>query len=171
MTPSPILLQYEGDGAFKSSPRAKAVCDERFVVGAYYPMMEWQDRSQATHGHMFAWLHEAWQNLPENLKDEYPTPEALRKRALIQAGFFHEEVIDAGSKAAALRVAAFARRHDDFAHVVTRGPLVVIRTAKSQSRRAMDKKEFQASKEKVLEVVAAMIGVAPDELAKQETAA
>lgn len=163
---SPILLRYEGDGAFQSSPRGKDLCDERFVVGAYYPMMEWQDRSQATHGHMFAVITEAWRNLPESLKDEYPTPEALRKRALIQAGFFHEEIIDAGSKAAAQRVAAFARRHDDFAHVVTRGPLVVVKTAKSQSRRTMDKKEFQRSKESVLQVVSDLLNVSPDTLIK-----
>ena len=44
---------------------------------------------------------------------------------------------------------------------------VVIRTARSQSRRSMDKKDFQASKSAVLDIVAGMIGVAPEDLARQ----
>ena len=88
----------------------------------------------------------------------------MRKRALIEAGFYHEEAIDCGTKAAALRVAAYLRKHDDFAHLILRGPTLLVRTAKSQSYRAMDSKEFQASKSAILEIVAAMIEVAPETL-------
>lgn len=164
MSNGPITFRYEGDGEFKSLPRFARECDERYVVGAYYRLADVEDRSTATHNHQFAWLAEAWQNLPETLKDLYPSPEHLRKRALIDAGFYDETALDCGSNAAALRVAAFCRARDDFALVIVRGPIVLHRTAKSQSRRAMKKDEFQASKTKIMEIVADMIGVSAAEL-------
>ena len=104
---------------------------------------------------------------PENLADLYPTPEHLRKRALIQAGFYTEAIIDAGSKAAALRMAAYARGEDEFAAVFVRGPLVIVRKAKSQRMHGhdrMQKDEFERSKTAIMEVIAEMIGVAPEQL-------
>lgn len=145
-------------------PLAPKVADEQFVVGERYHLEHREDRSELSHRHEFAWIDEAWAQLPEALADLYPSPLHLRKRALIDTGFFNEEVIDCGSRAAALRVASFTRRQDDFAHVVTRGPIVVVRTAKSQSRRAMDKQEFQASKDAILELIAGMLGITPEEL-------
>jgi hypothetical protein len=161
--PAPIPCRWTGD-AFEPLPRYRAECDAAFVVGEIYRMTEHKDRSHASHSHEFAWLAEAWRNLPEDLAGLYPTAEHLRKRALIEAGYFHETVIDAGTRAAALRVASAIQAIDDFALVVTRGPLVVRRVAKSQSRRAMDKKEFQESKTALMEVVAGMVGVSADTL-------
>jgi len=120
-----------------------------------------EDRSPASHSHEFAWLKDAWNNLPEKLADNFPTPEHLRKRALIDANYYDEMIIDAGSNAAALRVAAGFRQIDDFALVIVRGVHVIRRTAKSQSRRAMNKQEFQESKTAIMEIVSNMIGVKP----------
>lgn len=136
-----------------------------------YLLADVEHRSDATHRHEFAWLREAWASLPEHLADLFPTSEHLRKRALIDAGYFRETIIDAGSNAAALRVASFMRTKDEFAVVVVRGPVVVERVAKSQNRRAMDKAEFQASKTAILEIVSAMIGVTPETLQRQQEAA
>jgi hypothetical protein len=119
-----------------------------------------RDRSQKSHRHEFAWLNQAWATLPEALAADYPTPEHLRKRALILAGFFHETVIDAGSRAAALRVATALRARDQFAHIAVRSGFVIIRDAKSQSRRAMQDDEFQASKSAIMAVIAEMLGAA-----------
>jgi hypothetical protein len=130
-----------------------------------------QERSEQSHRHEFAWLREAWQNLPEYLADLYPTPDHLRKRALIEAGFYDETMVDAGTNAAALRVAReLIRPMDEFAHVVVRGPLIVMRRAKSQSRRAMNKAEFQASKTAIMQVIADMLGTTVDHLSKERAA-
>jgi hypothetical protein len=51
--------------------------------------------------------------------------------------------------------------------VEVRGRVVRIHKAKSQSVRAMDKATFQDSKQKVLDVVANLIGVPAGELAAQ----
>lgn len=148
-------------------PRSQRLADKAYTVGENYILVTHEDRSTATHNHEFAWLKEAWLNLPENLADEFPTPEHLRKRALIDGGFYDQTVIDAGSNAAALRVASAFRAREEFSLVIVRGPAVVIRTAKSQSRRSMNKQEFQASKTAILEVVSGMIGVKPEELTGQ----
>ena len=144
--------------------------DAFYAVGERYIMVPVSHRSDATHKHEFAWLREAWMNLPEALADQYPTTEHLRKRALIDAGYFDETIIDAGSNAAALRVAIGIRPMDDFALVFVRSAFVIRRTAKSQSRRAMNAKDFQASKEAIMGVVAKLIGVETKELAGAEAA-
>ena len=157
-------------GAFHPVRRHHNELSARYGDGEIVMLEPVEERSEATHRHEFAWLKEAWLNLPEHLADQFPSAEHLRKRALIMGGFYHETIVDAGTNAAALRVAAFAKGEDGFAHVVVRGPLVVVRKAKSQSRRSMDKHEFQASKTAILDVVSAMLGVEPRQLEKAQAA-
>ena len=157
---------WNGEAMIPARPKA---ADKEYVIGRRYWLDEVSERSWISHQQQFAWIGEAWANLPENLADLYPTPEHLRKRALIQAGFYTEAVIDAGSKAAALRMAAYARGEDEFAAVFVRGPLVIVRKAKSQRMHGhdrMDKAEFERSKTAILEVIAEMIGVDPKTLEK-----
>lgn len=145
-------------------------CDEQFVVGQAYTLVEYEERSTSSHNHEFAWLHDAWQNLPESLAPLYPSPEHLRKRALIDAGYYTETAIDAGSKAAALRVAAAVHALDEFALAIVDGPIVLVRRAKSQSRKKMDRKTFQESKTAIMEIIANLIGVSPDSLSGRRAA-
>lgn len=165
-TPPPLPCTWNGE-AFVPLPRFAKLADRHYVIGEEYTLVVEEPRSQASHAHEFAWLAEAWKQLPEQLTESYPTPEHLRKRGLIQAGYFNEQIVDAGSTAAAVRVASAFRARDDFLLVIVRGPIVVIREAKSQSRRAMPGKEFQQSKTALMEVVASLVGVSPDALAKQ----
>lgn len=160
---------FEWDGEVMRPLRPKRA-DAFYTVGERYIMAPISHRSDATHRHEFAWLRDAWMSLPEGLADLYPTTEHLRKRALIDAGYYDESITDAGSNAAAIRVASAFRAIDDFSLVIVRGPLVVRRTAKSQSRRAMNKDEFQASKTAIMEVIAGMIGVPVRDMVHAEAA-
>lgn len=160
----PLMFVWEGDVMRPLSPR---MADKNYVVGEKYLMVPHEERSAASHAHEFAWLRDAWSNLPEDIADQFPTQEHLRKRALIDAGFYDETMVDAGSNAAAVRVASAFRGMDGFALVVVRGPLVIRRSAKSQSRRSMNKEEFQKSKTAIMEIIANMIGVKPEQLGKQ----
>lgn len=160
-----ILCAWDADaGTFVPAPRFHNIVGERFVDGAIYWLNTEPERSEKTHNHEFGWLAEAWKNLPEHLADLYPSSEHLRKRALVEAGFYHETVVDVGTVAGALRVAAYARADDEFAVVAVRGPVVVIRKAKSQSKRAMGAADFQRSKQAILEIVSRLIGVDPQAL-------
>lgn len=159
----PLPFRWTGEG-FEPLPGFGKVADRQFVVGERYTLAVIEDRSNASHRHEFAWLREAWLNLPEKLAEEFASPDHMRKAALIDAGFYHESVIDAGTNAAALRVAAFIKAMDEFSVVIVRGAVVVRRWAKSQSYRAMGKAEFQKSKTAIMEVIANLIGVTPGEL-------
>jgi hypothetical protein len=148
-------------------PLHPRIADKEYVVGERYMLAPYEQRSTASHNHEFAWLHEAWLNLPERYAEQFPTSEHLRKYALIQAGYSDSHSLVCGSKAEALRVAAYIRPLDEFAVVTVNGPVVNRFVAKSQSRRAMGKEEFQRSKTRIMDVVAHMIGVPSETLARE----
>ena len=160
-TAPPVAFQWDGE---VMKPLQTKRANAFYTVGERYIMVPVCHRSDATHKHEFAWLREAWMNLPEDLADQYPTTEHLRKRALIDCGFYDESITDCGTTAAALRVAATFRAIDDFSLVIVRGPYVIRRTAKSQSKRAMGAAEFQKSKTAIMDLIAGMVGVKPAEL-------
>lgn len=148
-------------------------CDEIFVVGQRYRLEEVSDRSTATHNHEFAWLNEACRSLPEKYAHEpwAQSAEHLRKYALIRTRHCTTETFPCGSNAEALRWASRLRADDEFCIVSVDGALVNRFRAKSQARRAMNRKEFQASKQDILEFIAGLLEVEPDTLANVREAA
>lgn len=150
----PLGFQWDGESMIPLNPR---LADKYYVVGETYRMVPQEDRSQASHRAYFAAIREAWQNLPEQYADHLPTDEHLRKWALIKAGYRDERTIACASKAEAQRIAAFIKPMDDYAVVVAREAVVTVYTAKSQSMRAMGRRDFEESKHKVLDVVASLV--------------
>lgn len=166
-TAPPIQFQWDGESMV---PRVPKLADAHFVVGEVYTLGERQMRSQASHNAYFAQVHDAWQNLREDIAERFPSPDHLRKYALIRAGYRDERSITCASKAEAQRFAAFVKPIDDFALVVVSEATVTIYTAKSQSMKAMGKAEFQKSKDAVLEVLSRLIGTTPTELSRSNAA-
>lgn len=160
--PMPLMLQYHGDGEFRTpTPYWAKEADKQFVVGDHYRLAEHNDRSTATHNHFFALVNEAWETLPDDLLDDYQSPEHLRKKMLIKAGYADERSIVCASKAEAERVAAFIKPMDQYAIVTVREAVVRVYTAQSQSYKAMGKQVFAESKEKVLSQISKLLGIAP----------
>lgn len=122
-------------------------------------------RSLNSHRHQFAFVREAWQNLPEPLQSApwAETPETMRKHALIATGFHQSYTLDCGANATAQRIKAqlvrAEARAEGYAIGRVRGPILTIWTPESQSMRSMGGKRFQESKEKILDWMAAQIGV------------
>lgn len=137
------------------------------VAGKIYDVDAREERSRASHGHYFATLAEAHRNLPESIADRFPTPDELRKWALINTGFSDVRSIACASAADAKRVAGFVAAFDRSAVIVTKKNTAIVYTAKSQSLRAMSAKEFQKSKEAVLDFISAMIEVEKEQLEAQ----
>jgi len=154
---TPIPCTWNGE-AFTPLPRFMGQAHEQFTPGQVYRLTEWQDRSQRSHDHYFACVTEAWQNLPERMADRFPTPEHLRKYALIRAGYADRREIAVRSATEARRIAAFVRPFDEYALVTVEGACVAVWTARSQSMRAMGKETFQKSKDDVLSLLAQAIG-------------
>lgn len=166
----PLMFRCERGAMVARYPGQLA---KHYREGEAYALVEYQHRSSKTHNHEFAFLNEAWETLPESLAQEYPNAEVFRKKLLIQTGQFHERIIDAGSHAAALRVAAYLRGEDveGFDYIAVRGVFVIVRKAISQSKRSMDRKQFQESKQKLIDACADLLGVTPEALTKQAVVA
>lgn len=149
------------------------VCASQFVLGTVYRMdieKVPDERSDASHKHYMASVVSAWRNLPEKMAAEYPTPDHLRKRALIKCGYYHCDSKVFDTPADATRAAAFVKPMDPFAVTVVKDCVVNHYRAKSQKflrAGGMDKAEFQASKDAVLALLAEYIGVKKSELEKQ----
>ncbi len=164
MTSLPLLLcTWDGDSLIPAQG-FKQRCDELLVVDEKYRVEMREERSINSHNHYFAAIDEAWRNLPELWSERFPTPDHLRRWCLIKAGFRDERTIVAKSNTQARAIAVFVKPLDDYAVCVARDNVVVVWTAKSQSGRAMGKKDFQTSKEAVLRECAELIGVTPAKL-------
>lgn len=171
MSDTPLMLRYEGDGEFRTvSGFWASRADRECVVGEVYPMVKHQDRSMNSHRHFFASVNEAWKNLPDELLDEYPTAEVLRKKALIRKGYAEHRDHVCADNLAARKLRAFVKPMDEYAIVEVRESVVRVWTAKSQSVKAMPKGEFQRSKDDVLDFLADLLGVTTEQLAKAEAA-
>lgn len=169
-----VNLRYDGDGNFSpASPYWAKQCDETYIVGEVYRMAEWRDRSDATHAHQFAYITEAWRNLPEKYGMEpwAQSPEHLRKYALIRCRFCKADTYVCGSKAEAERWARNLRPLDEYSIVTVEGTTVYRFTAESQSRRNMGAKRFQESKTAVIQFLEDLLGIARGTLEKQTEAA
>jgi hypothetical protein len=165
----PIACAWDGE-AFVPLPRFAKLADKHYVIGETYPMVQHEARSRVSHNHYFASLSEAWDNLPEDIADRYPSVDHLRKYALVRCGYADERSIVCASKSEAQRVAAFVKPMDEFAVVVVSEAVVKVYTAQSQSMKAMGAKVFQESKTKVLDFVAGLVGVTPAELGNARAA-
>ncbi len=164
---APILFRWEGDAMRPAGARNAKACDDVFVVGELYRLVEANDRSMRSHNHYFAALNDTWLSLPEHQTERFPTVEHLRKWCLIRAGYSDSRQIVCASKAEAQRVAAFIRPMDEYAVITFAEAVVTVWTAQSQSLKAMGKAEFQKSKDAVLEIAAGLIGVTAPELRRE----
>lgn len=165
MPGTPIIYTWNGE-AMEPLPRFHNLVNAEFVVGERYRLSEDNERSRATHNHFFAAVQDAWETLPEHMAERFATSKHLRKWALIKCGYRDERSIVCASKAEAQRLAAFIKPMDEFAVVVVTEAMVTVCTAKSQSRKAMGGKDFQDSKQAVLDYLDGLIGTERGALAK-----
>lgn len=169
MTPLPFT--WDGE-AMQVRPGFQRQADGQFVIGETYRLEVVEARSEVSHRHEFAWLREAWSSLPFDLAMLHPTPEHLRKWALIQAGFCTVTDYACMFKTEAKRLAETLRQQtDEYAVVIVSDTVVRVVKPESQSMKAMGNERFKASKAAILEVVSALIEVPAETLAEQRAAA
>lgn len=155
---APLTFAWDGDVMVPVASCRRAA-NEAFVVGERYRMEVVEERSQRSHSHFFAVIAEMFDNLPEDRANQFIDVEHLRKYALIKSGYSNLREIVCSSEAQAKDMAAFIRPIDPYALVTANLCVVRVFTAQSQSRKAMGHREFQASKDKVLDYIAGLIGV------------
>lgn len=162
------MIRFVWDGNAMIPARGFAArAEKEFVPFETYDMEAVTPRSLKEHNHYMASVAEAFDNLDERLSERFRRPSHLRKWALIDTGWYDEQVTDCGSHEVALRMAAFTRtvegnHPDDYCEIIVRGPALVVRTAKSQKMNGvgrMSKEDFRASSKDVLDRLADMVGV------------
>jgi len=156
-------LWYRWNGAVMV-PMRPELAEHQFVPDYRYLLEAHHERSYQRHKAYFASLHEAWQSLAS---DRWPTPEHLRKAALIRTGWYEERILACDNEAAAERTVAFVKPFDAFAVIFADGLQVHVLTARSQSYKAMGRDDFNRSMDDVLSFVAALLEVPKDVLAAQ----
>lgn len=133
---------------------------QHYEEGGTYRLAPIEEASPRSRSHYFACLNEAWKNLSDKHAERFPSVEALRKFALIQTGYRTAvyRILDTAEDAtkAAAMLGQFVDPHSI---LVQRENTVTVLSARSQSGQSMSKKEFDASKNAVLEYLAQMIGV------------
>lgn len=160
-------LTFLGDGRFEATTKYHADrLAKLYGQGEIVTVEEVQERSAKSHRHYFAVIAEAWQHLPEDLADNYPNSETLRKRALIHTGYCSTTDIICASHAEAIKAAAVFTAADPYCFCEFSDRMLRIRRAESQSIKAMGGKKFAESKEKVLHWISNLIGADVTELEK-----
>jgi hypothetical protein len=148
-------LLYEGNGLFRCLHPKRVKLD----VGAVHGWQMAEHRSKSSHDHFFACVNEAWKNLPEDMADDFPSPEHLRKWSLIKAGFCSETRIVCANNSEAMTLATKAKSLDKYSVVAIDEKAVTIWTADSQRRDAMGRQAFQEAKERALHIISNLLGV------------
>jgi hypothetical protein len=161
----PLWYRYGGEGEFQpASDQAKSEADRHYVIGEVYRLAPNYGRSENSHRHQFASIHDAWANLPPDLHMLYPSADHLRKWALIKSGWCNSMTFVMADGAHAKTLARELRNYDEFAVVQVKDNVVIRTTAKSQSRKAMPGEAFQKSKSDCLAVIAELLGTTPEAL-------
>lgn len=165
-----IPARWNGS-SFEPQYAAQEWCQKSLAPFEHVTLTVYQARTQRSHNHQFAWLTDAIENMPERYQSEpwAQSEEHLRKYALIRTGFFDCQTIAVGSEDEAERWAPVLQQIDSYSIVVSTGDVVYRYTAQSQKMKVMGKEKFQRSKTAILNFVAGLIGVHPEELSKMGT--
>jgi hypothetical protein len=162
MSDAPFQAIWQGDGFTPASPFFQRMGDKQFLIGEKYLLNVQQERSVNAHRHYFANLKEAFDNLPERYRDQFPTIEIFRAHGLILTGWRDHSVEIFASADDAIKAASLIRPRTKLEIVVVNENTVTILSAKSQSQRAMGRKDFAKSKADVLAWAWGLVGVDPE---------
>lgn len=159
------LVRMQRDGyTMVVLPRWRALFDRMYAEGEIFDMEGIKPRNMSSHRHYFASVKTAWDNLPEEKMREYPSPEHLRKRALIVTGYctIRDHICETEEQANSFQ--AFLGGLLEYDFVERKGNIVRVYSPRSQSEHAMDGDEFRKSKRDVLDALARLLGTSTNRL-------
>lgn len=126
--------------------------------GTVFEPEDENDHSDPMRRRFFAIVRDVWANLPDDLRERFPSVEVLRKTALCRAGWAECMVATCGTKAATTEMVRVAKSLDRYAIVDVAGTVVTIFTARSLKKRHCPKKTFLQVSEKTLDWLSQLIG-------------
>lgn len=161
----PIAVVWTGQH-FVPLPRFQRLCDQQFEVNQEVAIIRSEERNMSRHRGYFASIREAWKNLAEEYDGRFPSPEALRAFALVEAGYCVETDYVMDNPKEARKLAMDIRRMSPFSIIKLSGNVVKHFEPESQAVPAMKREVFEASCKAVLEIVASMSRSTPAQLRK-----
>jgi hypothetical protein len=161
-----IFVQWDGKSLIPI-PYDKPKAERQFQFGRTYQVEVVEYRSPESHKHFFACLRTAFDNIPEAHANRWQTPDQLRKWCLCQTPFRDTQEFHAPSHAEAIRLATHFAQLREFSVCEIRDNMVLRHTPHSQDYAHMADREFQASKSAVLDVLANILGVPTEDLARE----
>lgn len=165
MSAPPIPCVFQ-EGAFRPIGRHLQTAHQHYGEGEIVNVVAHQERSRASHNQFFALVGDVFENLSDEQRLVWPTEDALRKHVLCKVGCCDVATHVAPSGAEAVKLTQFLRSIRAGDLIVHNGSVVTVLTAWSMSYRSMDKATFQEAKDRALPILADMIGVAPEALAR-----
>ena len=164
VTTPPIRCVFDGKVFAPDGQHWLGLAQKHFGAGEVVKLVQHEERSGASHNHYFACVADAHANLPDELAIQFPSPDHLRRFALISTGYCNSHAITLDSVEEARKVYAFIKPIDQFSVVSLKGCVVTVFTAHSQSNRAANKALFRQQKEAVLGFLATMVGTTKEAL-------
>lgn len=157
-----IATRYKA-GAFV--PLSPASIQDSFTDGEIYYVKVDKKRYMPRHDWFMTLIRESWETLPDDLREKFPSPDILRKRLLISAGYADIRSIVCSTDAEAKKFAIFIGGSlDDYTIMSVQGNIIVLATAKSQAVNNMDADTFIQSCDNVLNELALLLGTSKDTL-------
>ena len=164
MPAPPIRCIFDGNAFTPDGQHWLGLAQKHFGAGEVIKLVQHEERSGASHNHYFACVADAHANLPDELAIQFPSPDHLRRFALISTGFCTSHILTLDTPEEARKVATFMVPLDDFGVISLKGCTVTKFVAQSQSKKSMNKAVFRASKEAVLGFLATMVGTTKEAL-------
>ena len=157
-----IRLRYDGAGTFiPPGVAVRELLDRKLVIGECYRVSIYHERSETYHAKYFATIAEAWQHLPNPWDQMLPSPEHLRKYALIKAGWCDSVTLPLKSKSDAIAGVNAARFIDAYCVATATANVLTIFKARSQRKAFQDAHSFYETAVRVFDVIGGIIGVDP----------
>lgn len=150
-------------GAFV--PLSPSSIQDSFTDGEIYYVKVDKKRYMPRHDWFMTLIRESWETLPDDLREKFQSPDILRKRLLISAGYADIRSIVCSTDAEAIRLTAFIGKSLDSYTILSRvGNILVLATAKSQAIDKMDADTFRQSCDDVINYLAALLGAEKEDL-------
>lgn len=163
MSDDPIEMFFDGEKFWPTDQYINRAID-LYPEGEVCRFVRQEEQSSKSRSHYFISLTDSWKNLPHGTSERFQNFEHFRKWCLISCGYCTVEEYAFATADDAARFVLNARRKDSYAVILVVGNTVQRFTAKSQSPRSMGKKEFEQSKQDVLDLAASMVGISTETL-------
>ena len=162
-------VQFVWDAAnrvMRPQERFNRLCDRQYQDGELYALGPVEDIDNVSRGKFMKAIKMTWENLPAKYK-RFPSPEHLRKAALVGAGWCNQSHDVFDSVADAKRHADGIRNANGYAVIVRSGCVVDVRIARSIAAGQITAEKWREVRPRALDWASEQINVAREAVERE----